>query len=77
LIHYLSKHPEAFDPETIRVLSAALEDAWGRVQASGARFEDRAEAARTALAKQIVDIAKRGERDRKRLVEDALIRFRL
>ena len=52
----------------------ALDEAWERAQASGARLS---RAARNVLAKQIVDMAKQGERDRQRLVEGALLRLKL
>ena len=75
MIRYLGKYPEAFDPETILVLGSALDDAWQRVQAGGTPFDGQAEAARSALAKHIVDVARQGERNRQRLVEGALARF--
>jgi hypothetical protein len=77
MIPYLSKQPDVFDPDTIRILSGALDDAWRRVLASGAQFDGQDGAARTVLAKHIVDMAKQGERNHESLVENALIRFRL
>lgn len=58
----------AFDPETISILVAALDDAWERVEAHDA-------ASREVLAKCIVDAAKEGEHDRRRLGRSALRRF--
>jgi hypothetical protein len=77
MLAYLTKHPEAFDPETITILVEALDSAWAAIQASSARFDGRDEDARNALAKYIVDLALRGERNRQRLIDGALLRFRL
>jgi hypothetical protein len=77
MIRYLSENPEFFDPETLGVLIRALDEAWERFQGSGGRLDGRAGAARTVLAKHIVEMAREGERDRQRLVESALLRLRL
>ena len=77
MIRYLSQNPEAFDPETIDIMIRALDDAWERVQAGGTRLDGQAGAARTVLAKHIVDMVKQGERDRQRLIEGALLRLKL
>jgi hypothetical protein len=78
MLKYLHDHPAhaAFDPDTINILSGALDDAWQRVQVSGARFDGQADVARTILAKHIVEMAIQGERDRQRLIEGALLRLR-
>jgi hypothetical protein len=72
---FLEKHPHTFDPETVEILSTALDDAWSHVQANGGAAFKEDGAAREALAKCIVDTAKEGERNRQRLVEKALLRF--
>jgi hypothetical protein len=77
MLHYLKNQSHAFSPEMVQVLVEALDEAWRRVQASGAAFDDRDGTAREALAKCIVDIAQEGERNRERLVEGALLRFKL
>jgi hypothetical protein len=77
MLVYLTKHPEAFDPETITTLVEALDSAWAAIQASGAQLDGRDEEARNALAKYIVDLALQGERNRQRLIDGALIRFKL
>ena len=77
MIHYLTRHPEAFDPETVQILSTVLDDAWARIQASGARFNGNSDEARNALAKHIVDLAKLGERNPRQFIDEALIRFSL
>ena len=62
-----------FDSETTRLLGEAFDAAWKKAQASGA-FTDEAstKAARERLAKRIVELARRGERNHHLLVEGAL-----
>jgi hypothetical protein len=64
----------AFDSETTQLLGAAFEDAWEDVKSSGSALAEGAEAAltRELLAKRIIELAKRGERNPDRLVENAL-----
>jgi hypothetical protein len=78
MLRYL-KDLAAFDPETISILIGALDDAWQAVEANNTAFrmDGHPEAARNALAKHIVDMAKQGERDRQRLIEGALARLKL
>ena len=75
---YLRAHPGVFDPEEIRILSAALDKAWQLIQASGAKFETDAEAEvmRAILAKHIIETAKQGERDERLLCDVALAQLR-
>ena len=54
----------AFDPEAIRVLASALDEAWGRVTV----------AMREVIAKRIIEMAQRGVKDQQTLVDDA-VRF--
>src|SRR6266566_5183070 len=70
MIRYLSENPE-FDPETIDVMIHALDEAWERVEHSGAGLDGQTKAARNGLAQQIVDMARQGERDRQRLIDGA------
>lgn len=72
---YLKEHPGAFDPDAIRILVAAFDKAWQSVQASGAIFDTdaAAEIARAVLAKHIIEAAKQGERDQRRLRDGALV----
>jgi hypothetical protein len=79
MVPYLAANPEAFDPESIRLLSGALDDAWRVVQANESKFKinGNAEGARDLLAKHIIDMAKQGELDRQRLIEGALARLKL
>jgi hypothetical protein len=64
----------AFDPEAVRVLVAALDDAWRSLQRSGVYFKSggHAQATREKLARRIIEMAKLGERDPTRLRDDAL-----
>jgi hypothetical protein len=71
-----SEHPESFDPETLRILCAALDDAWQHLEA-GTHLNGSADAARAVLARHIVAMARQGQRDRGRLIEGALARLRL
>jgi hypothetical protein len=66
----------AFDPETIAVLSAALEEAWDRLLQLGSECTRPAyaRAMREVVARRIIDMAQRGTKDEKELVDGA-IRF--
>jgi len=63
-----------FEPDTTQILTAAFDQAWAQLQASGSPLADKAsaESTRTLLAKRIIETGQRGERDVGRLVEDAL-----
>ena len=67
----------AFDPDTVVLLASAFDTAWDTVKRSGSPLaaEDRAAATREAIAKHIIDLGKSGERDPRRLVEQALARL--
>jgi hypothetical protein len=64
----------AFDCETTRLLGAAFEAAWEEVKAADSVLAEEAQAAltRELLAKRIIEMAKRGERNPDRLVKSAL-----
>jgi hypothetical protein len=66
----------AFNPEIIRIMGGALDNAWLRLRA-GASLNGSADAARTVLAKHIIDMTKQGERDPQRLTQGALARLTL
>ena len=70
----LPKDASVFDPATVRILSDALDQAWGALQTSGATFltDETANHAREVLARCIVEMAKLGERDHGRLRDAAL-----
>ncbi len=65
----------AFDPDSIRILSDAFEEAWQSLQSTGATFhlDDQAEQTREILARCIIESAKLGERDCSRLRDAALV----
>jgi len=68
----------AFQPEEVRILTAAFDKAWEAVQASGAIFDTKRladAAARTIIAKHIIEAAKQGERDQGRLRDGALVAY--
>lgn len=64
----------SFDPEAVETLSAAFEDAWERLKQSGSAFTRPAHerGAREVLAKCIIEMAQRGERDKRQLSEAAV-----
>jgi hypothetical protein len=66
----------SFDPEAIAILSAAFDDAWGRIKQSGSGLARPAyeRGAREVLAKCIIEMAQRGERDQ-RLLADAAVKY--
>src|SRR5262245_59319122 len=68
----------AFDPETTRLLGSTFDEAWKSVEASKHLAADggHATSIRELLAKSIIAMVERGERDPKRLTESALFRLR-
>src|SRR5262245_22555136 len=64
----------AFDSEDTELLGAAFEAAWEKLNTAGSARAEGSEAAviRELLAKRIIELAKRGERNPDRLVEIAL-----
>jgi hypothetical protein len=64
----------AFDAGETRLLGEAFEAAWQVVQRSGSALADETHAAstRALLAKRVIEMGRRGERDHNRLVEAAL-----
>ena len=64
----------AFEPHTIALLASAFETAWETVKKSGSPLaaDDHAASTRELLAKRIIEMGKKGERDPQRLVDDAL-----
>jgi hypothetical protein len=65
-IHPLLNSP-AFDPETIEVMVAALEDALREL-----RLTNRADPATEAVARKVIELAQRGARDPVRLREQVV-----
>jgi len=64
----------AFDPEVIEILVAAYEDAWAKIEQSGSAFASPRyrRAAQEIVAKRIIEMAQRGEREPNRLADDAV-----
>jgi hypothetical protein len=64
----------AFDPETIQVMAAALDETWEKLQDSGSRLARPAysRAMREIVAKRIFEMARDGVADREALVANAL-----
>jgi hypothetical protein len=64
-----------FDPETNDLLAAAFDTAWKLLRASGSTLAAGPESAATRelLAKRIIEMAQRGERDAFKLIDDALM----
>jgi hypothetical protein len=65
----------AFDSEAIGLLVGAFDDAWDSLMSSGAPFaQDRYRPrAREILAKHIIEMARLGERDKRKLTQSALL----
>ncbi len=63
-----------FDPEATKVLTAAFDTAWQMLKTSGnvLAADYRSVSTRELLAKRIIEMARQGERDPIRLVDDAL-----
>ena len=64
----------AFEPETIETLVEVFETAWRQVEQSGSKLASPAyqRAAQELLAKRIIEMAQRGERDPAALADDAV-----
>ena len=75
ILKFLGKH--MFDVDTTKTLASAFDAAWLSLQTSGSPFsaDDRAVGTRNLLAQRIIEIAQRGERDRRRIVDEALAQF--
>jgi hypothetical protein len=74
---YLDANAVVFDPEAIRVLTAAFDAAWLSVERSGVAFasDGQSEEARERLAMHIIAEARSGERDQCLLRDGALLRL--
>ena len=64
----------AFDPETIQVMAAALDETWERLKEAGCCLARPAysRAMREVVAKRIIEMAQHGVDDREALVARAL-----
>jgi len=63
----------AFDPEFIETLVSAFEEAWQKIEQSGSAFASPRyrRAAQEIVAKRIIEMAQRGEREAALLADDA------
>jgi hypothetical protein len=68
----------AFDPETTQTLTTAFDKAWDKFKSSGSALAEDgcAPSTRALLAKQMIEMAQRGERNIDRLVENGVAYLR-
>ena len=64
----------AFDPETIDILVGVYEAAWLKVEQTGSKFASPGyqRGAQEIIAKRIIEMAQRGERNAVTLADDAV-----
>ncbi len=67
----LVERENVFDPETIRLLASAFEDAWNRIEKSGSRLArpGYSRAMREVIARFIIEMAQQGVKDPQMLAE--------
>ena len=70
-----AKTDGAFDPETVRVLIDAFDEAWQSLEKSGVTHatDGHATEIRDGLAKRIIELARTGERNQRVLRDAALL----
>ena len=75
ILRLLGKH--TFDVDTTIILASAFDAAWLSLQISNnpVAADDRAAGTRGLLAQRLIEVAQRGERDKRRLVNEALAQF--
>jgi hypothetical protein len=75
ILKLLGKH--TFDADTTIILASAFDTAWLSLQVSDSPFaaDSRSIETRDLLAQRIIETARCGERDKQRLVEEALGQF--
>jgi len=75
ILRLLGKH--TFDVDTTIILASAFDAAWLSLQISNnpVAADDRAAETRGLLAQRLIEVAQRGERDKVRLVNEALAQF--
>ena len=74
---HVSEQSTTFNPETLRRLGSALDDAWQLLLEVRVHLNGSGDAIRTILAKHIITMAQQGERDPQRLIEGASARLKL
>ncbi len=67
--------PIALDPESVKSVSLAFDEAWEKVRNSGSGFAGPAYATamREEIAKHMIDMVGRGETDQTKLTEAAVV----
>jgi len=75
ILRLLGKH--TFDVDATIILASAFDAAWLSLQISNnpVAADDRAAETRGLLAQRLIEVAQRGERDKRRLVSEALAQF--
>jgi hypothetical protein len=70
-----AKTDEAFDPETVRILTAAFDEAWQSLEKNGVTYatDGHSKETRDRLAKCIIELARAGERNQRLLRDNALL----
>ncbi len=71
-LHFPHLRDGAFDPDTMRILTSAFDDAWQSLQGDGIILGADKNAMRDMLAKAVIHTAQLGERDQRRLRDAAL-----
>jgi hypothetical protein len=70
----LAAETAAFDPQVVRIITVAFEEAWELLtQADSTLAKRRPAATRERLAKRIIELARHGERDPRRLRDSAVL----
>ena len=74
ILEFVRPEAAVFDPESVQVLASALDDAWARIEKTGSRFARPAysRVMREVVARRIIEVAQRGERDQRKLAADAV-----
>ena len=74
MITYLRGPANSFSPDEVVILSKALDEACAIIMKIDANFRD-GKAVRNGIAKYIVEVAQRGERNKQRLRDGAVEYF--
>ena len=72
MLGHLKSHQGVFNPEEVSSLTAVFDEAWIQGGAGASALNGEAQAMRESIARRIIALALRGERDPRRLREEAL-----
>ena len=74
MLGHLKSHQGVFNPEEVSILTTVFDEAWKTVQdeAGASALNGEAQAMRESIARRIIALALLGERDPRRLREEAL-----